>query len=252
MGDVLVLCYHAVSERWPAVFALSAERIERQVTALLGKGYVGATFRDAVLNPPAARTLAVTFDDAFRSVHAKAGPVLRSLGVPGTVFVPTALVGGEGPMAWSGTDRWLNTPYEDELQPMSWDELGELSELGWELGSHTRTHPRLPTLDRESLRDELEGSRSDLEQRIGIPCGSIAYPYGNHDPVVVAATRDAGYSAGGALAGEVQRADPLLVPRVGLYQRDGSARFRTKVSPATRRFQMTPAWRARSLLRRRR
>ena len=153
-------------------------------------------------------------------------------------------------MAWPGTDRWLNTPYEDELQPMSWDELRELSELGWELGSHTRTHPRLPTLDRESLRDELAGSRSDLEQRIGIPCESIAYPYGNYDPGVVAATRDAGYSAGGALAGEVRRPDPLLVPRVGLYQRDGSARFRTKVSPATRRFQMTPAWRARSLLRR--
>ena len=100
MGDVLVLCYHAVSERWPAVFALSAERIERQVTTLLRQGYVGATFRDAVLNPPAARTLAITFDDAFRSVHVKAGPVLRSLGIPGTVFVPTALVGGRA--RWHG------------------------------------------------------------------------------------------------------------------------------------------------------
>src|SRR6188472_1344041 len=118
MGDVLVLCYHAVSERWPAAFALSSERIELQITSLLERGYVGATFRDAVLDPPAARTLAITFDDAFRSVYLNAGPVLRSLKIPGTVFVPTALVGREGPMAWSGTDRWLNTPYEDELQPM--------------------------------------------------------------------------------------------------------------------------------------
>ena len=39
--------------------------------------------------------------------------------------------------------QWLDSPHAGELTPMSWDELGELSELGWELGSHTRTHPRL-------------------------------------------------------------------------------------------------------------
>ena len=34
---------------------------------------------------------------------------------------------------------------------MSWEELGELVEEGWEIGSHTRTHPRLPTLDAPAL-----------------------------------------------------------------------------------------------------
>ena len=52
----------------------------------------------------------MTFDDAYRSVYEQARPVLESLGVPATVFVPTALVGSERPMAWPGTDQWLGVP----------------------------------------------------------------------------------------------------------------------------------------------
>lgn len=250
MTDVLALCYHAVSDDWPAGFAVPADHIERQVGSLLERGYVGATFRDAVAAPPAPRTLTVTFDDAYRSVFEQARPVLESLGVPATVFVPTALVGTEQPMAWPGTDQWLGTPHEAELTPMSWDELGRLSELGWELGSHTRTHPRLPTLDEAAMRDELEGSRGDLEERIGTTCDTIAYPYGDYDAAVVAASRRAGFAAGGALAGRVRKPEAMLWPRVGIYGKDGGARFRIKASPAMRRLRASHLWRARFLLRR--
>lgn len=250
MSDVLALCYHAVSDDWPAGFAVPAGHIERQVGSLLDRGYVGVTFADAVASPPADRTFAVTFDDAYRSVHERALPVLESLGVPATVFVPTALVGSERPMAWPGTDQWLGSPHEDELTPMSWDELTELTELGWELGSHSRTHPRLPTLGPDALREELEGSRADLEERTGRACGSIAYPYGDYDADVVAASRRAGFTAGGALAGRVRKPGAMLWPRVGIYGKDGAARFRVKASPAMRRLRSTHLWRARFLLRR--
>ena len=250
MTDVLSLCYHAVSDRWPAGFAVSADQIERQVSGLLERGYVGSTFSAAVLDPPAQRTLAITFDDAYRSVFEEARPVLEPLGVPATVFVPTALVGTERPMAWPGTDHWLGSAHEAELTPMSWDELGELHALGWEIGSHTRTHPHLPTIDAEAMRDELEGSRSDLAERLGEPCTSIAYPYGDWNDEVVAASRRAGFSAGGALAGRVRRPDAMRWPRVGVYGKDGSARFRVKASPAMRRLRRTGLWRARFLLRR--
>jgi peptidoglycan/xylan/chitin deacetylase (PgdA/CDA1 family) len=227
-----------------------AAQIERQVGALLERGYVGATFREAVASPPADRTFAVTFDDAYRSVYDNARPVLAALGVPATVFVPTALVGSERPMAWPGTDQWLGSPHENELTPMSWDELGELSELGWELGSHSRTHPRLPTLAPDALQDELAGSRADLEERIGTSCDTIAYPYGDYDAGVVAASRRAGFVAGGALAGRVRKPEPMLWPRVGIYGKDGAMRFRVKASPAIRRLRASHLWRVRFLLRR--
>ena len=59
-------------------------------------------------------------------------------------------------MAWPGIDQWLGGAHEAELMPMSWDELGRLAEAGWEIGSHSRTHPQLTQLDDESVAHELD------------------------------------------------------------------------------------------------
>ncbi|MGH2928033.1 MAG: polysaccharide deacetylase family protein, partial [Solirubrobacteraceae bacterium] len=176
--DRLVLCYHGVSREWPAVMAIHPERLERQVGMLLERGYVPATFTQAVLDPPAPRTLAVTFDDACRSVLEHGGPILRRLGVPATLFVPTAYIGAAEPMAWPGVAHWLDTPHRDELLPLDWSEITSLQAAGWEIGSHTRTHPRLTGLDDARLAEELAGSRAEIEARLGRACGSLAYPFG--------------------------------------------------------------------------
>ena len=248
MSDVLVLCYHAVSEEWPAALSVTPRRLERQLAGLVARGYRGATFRDAVLNPTASRTLAVTFDDAYRSVIDLAGPILRDLQIPATVFVPTAFAGTEQPMAWPGIDQWLEGPHEDELMPMSWEELGRLADEGWEVGSHTRTHPRLPEIDRAALREELQLSRAECERRLSTPCTSLAYPFGDHDVAVVEAAREAGYSAAGTLPSRFRSPSALRWPRVGIYHGDSELRFRCKASRAVRRLRASPAWRIRFLM----
>lgn len=248
MSDVLVLCYHAVSEEWPAGLSVTPERLERQLAGLLARGYKGATFRDAVLGPTSSRTLAVTFDDAYRSVGKLAGPILRALRIPGTVFVPTAYAGSERPMAWPGIDHWVGGPHEDELVPMSWEELGRLSDDGWEIGSHTRTHPRLPQIDQAALREELAGSRAECEAQLSAPCTSLAYPYGDHDATVVEAAGAAGYTAAGALGGRVRSVSAMQWPRAGIYHADGDLRFRLKASRSVRRLRASRAWRIRFLI----
>ena len=64
-----------------------------------------------------------------------------------------------------------------------------LAEAGWELGSHTHTHARLPDLDDHALAMELRESREQFVQRTGVPATSIAYPYGAVDGRVVAGAR---------------------------------------------------------------
>lgn len=230
MRDVLVLCYHAVSDSWPAMLAIPGERLERQLEYLLDRGYRGATFTEAVGDPPAHRTLAVTFDDGFRSVIDHAFPILSRLGLPGSVFVPTALVGRDGPQTWPGTDRWLGTSHEPELATMSWSDLRSLADAGWEIGSHTRTHPRLTELDGERLAAELRGSRDDCEKRLGRPCSSIAYPYGDVDERVVRAAAEVGYEAAAGLPLRLHRRSALRWPRVGIYRNDPFPRFEAKVA----------------------
>lgn len=247
---VLVLCYHAVSESWPADLSTTPGRLRAQLELLVGRGYRGATFSQAVEGRPSGPTVVVTFDDAYRSVLELALPILADLGLPGTVFVPTAFPDLVRPMAWPGVDHWLGGPHEDELRPLRWSELATLGEAGWEVGSHTRTHPRLPELDDAALADELEGSRRDCEERLGAPCRSLAYPYGAVDARVVEAAGVAGYGSAATLPARLHAAEPLHWPRVGIYHGDDLRRFKIKVSPAVRRLRASAAWSLADRLRR--
>jgi peptidoglycan/xylan/chitin deacetylase (PgdA/CDA1 family) len=152
-------------------------------------------------------------------------------------------MGTEQPMGWDGIDRWHNTAHEAELVPCSWHELQMLIDAGWEVGSHTRTHPRLPELSDAELATELRGSRRDCEQHLGVPCRSIAYPYGAVDKRVADAVADAGYLFAAELPGSFRMPSASLRwPRVGLYHRDAAWRFRLKTARLTRALRGTPLW----------
>ncbi len=248
-GDVIVLCYHAVSPRWKADLAVSPLALERQVGLLLRRGYRASTFSDLIAQQPGGRRFAVTFDDSYRSVIEHAFPILARLGVVATVFVPTDFVGQERPMSWPGIDEWLGTPDEQELVPMGWNELRDLIRAGWEVGSHTCSHPRLTTLDARQLADELLRSKVTCEATLQVPCTAIAYPFGDHDGRVERAVEAAGYLAACTLPVRLAPSQAFAWPRVGVYS-DNLGRFRLKASPLVRRVWASPAWRLVEALRR--
>jgi peptidoglycan/xylan/chitin deacetylase (PgdA/CDA1 family) len=164
MPDVLVLCYHAISERFPAALSVTPGAFERQLGLLKRAGYRGVTFAEA-MQVSAGRVVAVTFDDAFLSVVERAKPLLDSVDYPATVYAPTAYLDTpQRPLEWEGIDQWHGGEHEHELLPMSWDQLGELAEVGWEIGSHTCTHPHLHQVrDDAQLRAELVDSKQTVE-----------------------------------------------------------------------------------------
>ena len=238
MGDVLVLCYHAVSPSWPAPLSVLPERLDAQLALLVRRGYRGATFTEAVTGARDGKVLAVTFDDAYVSTLRLGLPILERHGVPGTVFAPSEYVDTDRAIAWEGMERWLGTEHEGELRCMTTPELQELRAAGWEVGSHTCSHPKLPTLADDRLREELSRSKETLEQKLSAPCTSIAYPYGAVDRRVSMAAAEAGYATGAALA--TPGGPPALHrwPRVGAYHGDSLTRFKLKVSPLARRLRV--------------
>lgn len=242
MRDVLVLCYHGVSPSWPSPLAVTPEQLELQLSHLQARGYEGAAFHDAIHDPPAERTLAVTFDDAYRSVFERAAPILDRHGIPGTVFAPVSFIGLEGPMSWEGVEAWQEGAHREEMVPMSWAQLAELADRGWEVGSHTRTHARLQRLDAEALEEELESSRLQCEHHLARPCRSLAFPFGDHDLRVRRAAAAAGYTSAGALAGRAKSGDPLGWPRVPIYRDDGWRRFAVKTWRSSRRLRESWIW----------
>jgi peptidoglycan/xylan/chitin deacetylase (PgdA/CDA1 family) len=237
MSDNVVLCYHALSHSWDANLSTTPERFAGQVELLLRRGYRCVPFSDAVRSAGQAKVLAITFDDAYRSVIELAYPILERLGVPATVFAPTDYIDADGSMQWSGIDHWLGGAFERELTPMSWSELRSLADAGWEIGSHSGSHPHLTQLDDASLQDELTRSKEACERNMSGTCESLAYPYGDVDSRVADAAAQAGYATAAALPRRLDSCDPLQWPRIGIYRVDDDLRFRLKVSPTVRRLR---------------
>ena len=174
------------------------------------------------------RVVVVTFDDGYRSTLL-ARPVLDALGWPATVFVVTDFAETGRLLAWPGIDEWVGGEHEQELTPLGWGELGDLAGAGWEVASHTVSHPYLTTLGDAELALELERSRSIIAGRVG-SCETIAYPYGDADARVAAAAEAAGYLAGCTLPIAMRTDERHLRPRVGLYSNDVGARLVLKTS----------------------
>jgi peptidoglycan/xylan/chitin deacetylase (PgdA/CDA1 family) len=117
--------------------------------------------------------------------------------------------------------------------------LLELRDAGWEIGSHTVTHARLPELDDESCRDELVRSRQLITEVFG-RCETVAYPYGAADARVARVAAEAGYLAGCTLS-YVHRVDePFRRPRFDASAAGGRLRQWAKLSAAARVLRRSP------------
>lgn len=158
----------------PALYRRHVNTLRRLGFALLDEERVIA-FHRAADAPPARATL-ITLDDGFRDCL---DPLLQTAGA--LFFVPTGAVGR--PAAWL-----------DDVPVASWTELAELARGGVHIGSHGRTHARLPSLDDEALTDELAGSLADLRRRLDRPSSLFSYPYGDVDERVRAAVAANGYT----------------------------------------------------------
>src|SRR6266516_211807 len=85
-----------------------------------------------------------------------------------------------------------------DLRPLTWAEIREMEASGWvSFGAHTMHHPILAYLaDPAEVQREVEECRTVLEQQLGHPVRTFAYPVGQPEHIGDAALRavqDAGY-----------------------------------------------------------
>ena len=210
---VPVLAYHKIDEippdaRFPSNY-VRPDAFAAQLRLLRSFGFESLSLADycAYRNGDGrlpARPLIITFDDGYASNYSVAVPLLRRYGFGATFFIVTDYVGE--------TNRW--DPEERQERLLSRTQILDMHASGFEMQSHTRTHPRLPTLSPARLREELAGSRLALEELVQTPVTAIAYPWGEFDDVTVAAAREAGYEAGVILRRRTNFSDtPMLALR---------------------------------------
>ncbi|WP_169052265.1 polysaccharide deacetylase family protein [Tabrizicola sp. YIM 78059] len=112
---------------------------------------------------PTKGLLTITFDDASRAQFDHGLRLARAHGLPGTLFVPTGLVGDTpDPAAWT----------------MTWDEVRAFNAAGWEIGAHGRTHVRLPDLPPAALSAEIDDPVDEITEKVGVAPVSFSSPFG--------------------------------------------------------------------------
>jgi peptidoglycan/xylan/chitin deacetylase (PgdA/CDA1 family) len=108
--------------------------------------------------------------------------------------------------------------------PLSLEEAVTLAQGGLaEVGAHTVTHPALSTLSTASQRDEISGSKTQLEELLDHPITDFSYPYGSLAAETVSIVREAGFACGCAThAGLIrQPTNPFQLPRRHIQDWDG-------------------------------
>lgn len=161
--------------------------------------------------PP--RAVALTFDDAYVDFLEHAAPVLAEHGYPACVYAVAGKLGGHSD--WVAPEGLSPAPLMNAAQ------LKEVQAMGFTVGSHTLSHPRLATLDSAaSITRELADSRKVLQDVLGSPVEHFCYPYGSHDLRAVEAAAAAGYLTGTTcLRAAATPADDLLtLPRKAVHQ----------------------------------
>jgi peptidoglycan/xylan/chitin deacetylase (PgdA/CDA1 family) len=217
---VMVLGYHRVNGDpsaadlavLPETFAAQAAHLAERRDALPVLDLHDALDAlDALDQRGTRRAVVLTFDDAWADNHAHAlGPLVEH-GLPATLYVPSALL---------GTGEY-----------MSRDQVVEMAGSGVTIGAHSRSHVDLRTCSDDELVAEVRGSRDDLEDLLGRPVTSFAYPAGLMNDKVRGAVVAAGFRTAVSTVRGWTRAgsDRFTIPRnfieeFGLATFDAAAR----------------------------
>jgi len=192
--------------------------LRRQVETLRRWGYELFTCGDwarRVGEGTAAGCATLTFDDGFADNLHTLVPLLEELGAPATVFVVSGWLGGSHP----------DVPGARIVDAA---EVRALHAAGVEIGAHTVSHPDLTELAPVAALEELRASKAVLEDVLGLPVPTLAYPFGRATSQTVDAAREAGFSAAVRALGQGSWDDLLDLPRQDVGNRASRLGLRLK------------------------
>ncbi len=197
-GPVPILVYHDLgtpppSEPYPGLYVSDSD-FETEIAWLASQGYQAVTldevmsswYHDGTLP---SKPIVITFDNGY---------------IPQATFAPAVL----SRYGWPGVLNEITSGHLDNAR------ISNLLSLGWEIDSHSVTHPDLTAVSSSDLQYEVTASRSFLRSSFHIPVNSFCYPSSEYNAAVIAAVKAAGYTnATTENSGYATSSDPYLLDR---------------------------------------
>jgi peptidoglycan/xylan/chitin deacetylase (PgdA/CDA1 family) len=226
-----ILNYHNIAiaplgMRMPRLY-VSPLQFDRHLWWLRRVGLVGVSLSEGIRRlrtRNAKRCVALTFDDGYADNVANAAPILAEYGFGATCFVVSERIGSHN--TWDAELLGGRKSLMNEAELKTW------VDGGFEVGSHTCTHPDLTTLSRDAVMEELVSSRNALHRLIGAPVVTFCYPFGRLNADSVWCVERAGYQL--AVTTRRGRATPhddaLMLPRLSVSGDKGVANVLLKAA----------------------
>lgn len=185
LAKVPVIMYHDIVAEKDVFFDVTPEEFEAHLQLIRNHGLTPVSM-DQLVNhlrtglPLPEKPILLTFDDGYLGHHDYVWPLLQDYGYPGLFSIYTYKVG------------------RDHGRPgLDWEQLAQMAaDPLVTIAAHSITHPAdLRDLSIEDARQEIAGSKQELEERLGIPIDYFTYPEGNYDGQVAELVSEAGFSA---------------------------------------------------------
>lgn len=177
-----------------------ATNVTQAMQSLHDKGVAGTS--------STGKSVCVTFDDGCETDLLSAAPILQEFGFRATFYITVGFL--------------------DKPGYLSEEQVRSLSDLGFEIGCHSLTHPYLTDLDDARLRDETAGAKDRLEQITGASVEHFSCPGGRWDGRVIAAMKAAKFRtmATSRTGMNFADTDPFRLTRVAVLSGTNGELFR--------------------------
>ena len=153
-----------------------------------------------IKKPIPDKLVVLTFDDAVLSDYTNVAPILKKYHFGATFFVT----------------EFVQPPFSDKSKYMSWEQIGELDKMGFEIGNHTQHHTHVNKMDNAHFNKEL-AYIEDQAKQVGVKSKMVSFAYPGYDtaPLAIAVLKNNGYHfariGGGKVYNPLQD-HPLLIP----------------------------------------
>lgn len=221
---IYILCYHSVSEdTWK--FSIDLEVMKQQILwlkdhfTIVSLSQIEAFRKGSLqLTKPA---IALTFDDGYADIL-RLKDFFNELDIHPTVF----LIGD--------TSHANEKELETVRTFLTTQQIAELVDAGWEVGSHSMTHADFSSMTPSEITKEVTDSKKALEKQTQLPIKWIAYPKGAYTTEVTKTVENSGYSLGFSLDDyEITKESQLFaMPRIGVDRSHTFPEFKILTSPS--------------------
>ena len=228
-GRLRILAFHDASDDSGDLFAVTKRHFGDYLSLLRDEGYVTIRARDLLSGWPGVwrreRVVLLTFDDGYVAQRDIVADMLERHGMTATFFVISSFLRSERTRSmFAGKERTF----------LSGGDLRQMDLAGFEIGSHTHTHPLCGTLSETQVEQEFVVSKHMIEQELRHSITGFAYPYGRQcafsrmTRTVLQRNRyQTAFTLEGIRLGPT--CDLLRLPRTSVDRLDTTATFRRKL-----------------------